>query len=110
MTDRLRLTIDLDLPDDLFARSEFITRIGVPFGVARTALAEIVGADVAIKHEIVSDTPAAPVVKRGRKPRAALPVQPLPTVVQPASASEPAPDADAPAEPAAGAHRARKAA
>ena len=109
MTDRLRLTIDLDLPDDLFARSEFITRIGVPFGIARTALAEIVGTDVAIKHEIVSDAPA-PVVKRGRKPRAALPVQPMPTVVQPASASEPAPAADAPAKPAAGADRSRKAA
>lgn len=68
MTERLRLTIDFDLPADLFERSDFITRIGVPIGEARAVLSQIVGAPVEIKHEILSDAPAASPVKRGRGP------------------------------------------
>lgn len=70
MTDKLRLTIDFDLPSDLFERAKLITDIGAPIGVARNALGLVIGGDVEIKHEIVSDAPAAP-TKRVRGPNKA---------------------------------------
>ena len=68
MTDKLRLTLDFDLPADLFERSKFITDIGDPIGVARAALNQITGKPVEIKHEIISDAPATAAVKRTRGP------------------------------------------
>jgi hypothetical protein len=63
--DKLRLTLDLDLPADLFERSKFISACGEPIGVMRAALEAITGGEVPIRHEVIG---AEPEVKK-RAPR-----------------------------------------
>jgi len=65
--DTLRLTIDIpNLPDDVFKRADFISAVGKPVGVLRDTLAKELETEITILHDIVSDAPVVPAVRRGR--------------------------------------------
>lgn len=87
MTDKLLISVEpLELPTDFDEQTEFRARISGPVRAFRAALSEALGRDVGVKYEMA--TPVVPVIKRGRKPRAAVPVEPLGAVSVPAPNGE----------------------
>jgi hypothetical protein len=65
---KLRLSVELDMPTDFEAETEFRHRISEPVKAFRAALSEALGAEVGIRHEIVTPEPAEAPRRRRRSP------------------------------------------